>query len=238
MTAICYDLNVGSSYKEPKVSDKMKKEIHVPVQTTQKLVSADGKINVSTYCVDRKIVLFDQLNGIVRLENQKKLVRCYQGFWFVDNGIPFQMPNRLITGNNSYYYFDGTSLRTFAATEYSYTGTVNVWTENGIINSGIIQAWQELQSVPSYVERYQRIKNIQAHTKELKMRPTKIQAQALRVQHPFVLLPVIGCRVCGRMVCSEVTPFCSSEHARIGAMSDSELAARIAELAEICPDLD
>lgn len=37
---------------------------------------------------------------------------------------------------------------------YRYTGTVNTWTENGIVNSGVAQAWQELQAVPSYTERY------------------------------------------------------------------------------------
>ena len=36
----------------------------------------------------------------------------------------------------------------------SYTGTVNVWTSEGIVNSGVQQAWDDLQLVPSYVERF------------------------------------------------------------------------------------
>jgi hypothetical protein len=38
---------------------------------------------------------------------------------------------------------------------YHYTGTVNVWTEeNGIVNSEVVQAWNELQDTPSYFERF------------------------------------------------------------------------------------
>jgi hypothetical protein len=35
-----------------------------------------------------------------------------------------------------------------------YTGTVNIWTDKGIINSAVLFAWQEFQTIPSYVERF------------------------------------------------------------------------------------
>ena len=38
--------------------------------------------------------------------------------------------------------------------EYHYTGTVNVWTENGLQDGREQQALQEFEQVPSYVERF------------------------------------------------------------------------------------
>lgn len=48
---------------------------------------------------------------------------------------------------------DGEKVRVY---EYHYTGTVNVWPEEGLAALLLEQAWEELQAVPSYLEQQAR----------------------------------------------------------------------------------
>jgi hypothetical protein len=46
--------------------------------------------------------------------------------------------------------------------------------------------------------------------------PTKKQGQDIRNRHPRKQFPIIGCKVCGKMVCTTQSPYCSSECKRKG----------------------
>lgn len=84
-----------------------KHDIHIPIEVAA-CIGAPGETSLpySLWCPPRIISKMNDTTGIVTVNKIKYVVHLVaEQVWVVDNGIPFQMPNRLITGDKNYYRF-------------------------------------------------------------------------------------------------------------------------------------